>query len=209
MISGGPHILNSQHALAQQHIIVNKDNTRPGATRQVYAPARITSFTAIRNNGFNDIRWTAHSEQSTRRFIVEYSYDGINFQTAGQANISNGVYSLNHHSLDTRPTLYRLRIEDLGQRVYYSDNIFLDGLAIAPVTIYPTIVQGEVVNVNAHFPVERITIVAGDSRQVFAKDLNGVSNFIPIVIPGLNRGMYWMTFYGNGWQHTEKFIVSG
>jgi len=194
---------------AQQYVIVNKDNTRPEASRQIHAPARITSFTATRNNGYNDIRWMAHSEQSTRRFIVEYSYDGINFLSAGEILATDGNYTLNHHSLDDRPMLYRLRIEDHGQRAYYSDNIFLDGIMVPPVEIFPTIVTGDVVKVNASFPVERVAIVAGDARQVFAKDLNGVRDFIPIVIPSLNRGTYWMTFYGNGWQYTEKFIVGG
>jgi hypothetical protein len=201
--------LSAGNSFSQQNVIANKDNTRPELNREIYAPARITSFTATRNNGYNDIRWATLSEESTRRFIVEYSYDGINFMSAGQALSSNSSYTLNHSSLDTRPMLYRIRIEDHGQRSYFSDNVFLDGIAIAPVEIYPTIVTGDVVNVNAAFPVERITITAGDSRQVFAKDLNGVRDFIPIVIPSLNRGMYFMTFYGNGWKHTQQFIVGG
>jgi hypothetical protein len=147
------------------------------------------------------------SEESARRFIVEYSFDGINFQSAGPTSSINGVYSLNHSSLDNRPMLYRIRVDDLGQRTYYSDNIFLDGVAVSPVKIYPTIVTGDVVNINASFPIERVTITAGDARQVFAKELNGVTDFIPLVIPSLNRGMYWITFYGNGWQHTQKFVI--
>ena len=192
---------------AQQHIIANKDNTRPEETRQLYSPARITSFTATRNNGYNDIRWTASSEQSARRFVVEYSFDGRNFQSAGQASAVNGMFTLNHNSFDDRPMMYRIRIDDLGQRTYYSDNIFLDGIAVSPVKIYPTVVTGDVVNINAAFPIERVTIVAADATQVFAKELNGVTDFLPLVIPSLNKGMYWITFYGNGWQHTEKFIV--
>lgn len=193
---------------AQQYIIANKDNTRPEAMRQLYAPARITSFTATRHNGSNDIRWTAISAQDTRRFIVEYSFDGINYQSAGEALAGEGEYRITHSMLDDRPVLYRLRIEDLGHKAYYSENIFLDGIAVAPVEIYPTIVTGEVVNLNAHLPVERVTIVSGDAKQVFAKDLNGERDFIPLAIPALGSGMYFITFYGNGWQHTARFIVS-
>lgn len=195
------------NANSQQHIIANKDNTRPETTRQLYSPARIISFTATRNNGYNDIRWTAMSEESARRFIVEYSFDGRDFQTAGPVSGINGMYSFNHNNFDSRPMLYRIRIEDLGQRTYYSDNIYLDGIAIAPVKIYPTIVTGDVVNINAAFPIERVTIVSGDAKQVFAKELNGSTDFIPLVIPSLNRGMYWITFYGNGWQNTQQFVI--
>ncbi len=208
LIIPGLLLIITSRAQAQQHIIANKDNTRPEASEYLYAPARITSFTATRSNGSNEIRWTAHSEGDTRRYIVEYSYNGIDFLSAGEAVASNGSYRFIHSTLDERPTLYRIRIEGLRSRSHFSENIYLDGIAIAPVRIYPTIVTTKVVNVNAYFPVERVTVVSSDARQVFTQHLNGERDFIPLTIPELNSGLYFITFYGNGWQHTTKFMVS-
>ena len=199
-------IINPAHS--QQNIIANKDNTRPEITRQYNPPpARISTFTATKFNGYNEIQWSVVLEQNTRKFIVEYSYDGINFQSAGEVFSGKGFYELKHYTLDTRPLLYRIRIEELNSKFYYSDLALLDGIAISPVEIYPTVVTGNVVNVNAAFPVERINIASADGQQMFAKDLGGERDFIRINIPSLNKGLYLITFYGNGWKSTSKFMI--
>jgi hypothetical protein len=195
------------YSYGQQYIIANKDNTRPETTRQYDSPARVSAITATKFNGYNEIQWNGALEQNTRKFIVEYSYDGINFQSAGQVISANGIYNLKHYTPDTRPVLYRVRIEELSGKLSYSGNILLKGTEIPPVKIYPTAVTGNIVNANADFPVERIIIVSGDGQQVFAQDLNGASNFIRINIPSLNKGLYLITFYGNGWKSTAKFMI--
>jgi hypothetical protein len=194
-------------SFGQQNIIVNKDNTRPETTRQYDFPAHISAFTATKYNGYNEIQWNAGLEQNTRKFIVEYSYDAINFQSAGEVLSANGIYELKHYTLDIRPLLYRVRIEELNGKFYYSDMALLDGIVTLPVNIYPTTITGNVVNANAVFPIERINIVSTQGQQMFAKDLDGVKDFITVVIPALNRGMYLMTFYGRGWKSTSKFII--
>jgi hypothetical protein len=77
----------------------------------------------------------------------------------------------------------------------------------SPVEVYPTAVTGNVINVNAAWPMERVNIVSSGGSQVFAKDLNGQMHFVPVAIRSLSRGMYWITFYGSGWQSTSKFLV--
>ena len=52
-------------------------------------------------------------------------------------------------------------------------------------------------------------VVALDGKQVMAKDLGGIIGFAQIAIPVLSKGQYLVTFYGNGWQSTEKFMIGG
>jgi hypothetical protein len=196
----------STPSYSQQNIIANKDNTRP-ETRQYDPPARITAFTATRFNGYNELMWNSISDLHTARFIVEYSVDGVNFQSAGQVIPTNGANDLKHYTSDTRPFLYRIHMEDIHGRSYYSSNILLDGIDVPPVKIYPTTVTGNVLNANAGFPVERVIIVSSSGQQVLAKDMNGVNDFFQITIPSLNRGLYLVTFYGDGWKSTAKFMV--
>jgi hypothetical protein len=195
-------------SVAQQNVIANKDNTRPETTRQTSSPAIITSFKAAKFNGYNEISWTALSEQATRKFIVEYSADDINFSSAGQVLSTDGKYILKHYTQDTRPLVYRVKIEELTGKFSYSPEIVLDGTEVPPVKIYPTIVTGNMINANAGLPVERLTITSADGQQQFAKDLNGVRDFIPIAIPALGKGIYFITFYGNGWKSTSRFLIS-
>jgi hypothetical protein len=51
------------------------------------------------------------AEEDTRRFIVEYSADGVNYQSAGELTSLAGNYTLKHYTLDTRTFLYRIRME--------------------------------------------------------------------------------------------------
>jgi len=44
---------------------------------------------------------------------------------------------------------------------------------------------------------------------VMQKDLGGITGTTQVAVPVLNRGQYLVTFYGNGWQSTERFMISG
>ena len=205
IVAGLSTLMNS--AIGQQNIIVDKDNTHPDIKGSMMTPARTSSFDASRGNGYNDIHWTALYEQDTRRFIVEYSRDGINFQTAGEAMPVDASYALKHYILGTEPLIYRIRVEKKDGRFFNSAPFLLDGIDIPPVTIYPTAIEGNIINVNAVFPVERINILSTDGRQVFAQDMGGVSGYSRVTIPPLSKGMYLLISYGNGWTNTSKIIV--
>jgi hypothetical protein len=196
-------------SLAQQHIIADKDNTRPDINNTVSQPAFINSFSVQKGGGYNEIRWAAIREQETRNYAVEYSTNGIDFQSAGEVLVNNTAsYSLKHVTNDTRAAVYRVKISLLNGRFVYSESMFVIGDIFSPVSFYPTIVTGNTINLNATWPVERMVIVSTNGSQVFAKDLNGETQRIPVVIPSLGKGIYFMSFYGTGWKTTEKFIVN-
>ena len=160
-------------------------------------------------HGYNEIQWSAVGEEDTRRFIVEYSVDGINYQSAGELTPLTGNYSLKHYTLDARIFLYRIRMEKKDGRFFNSINFLLGGVDIAPVKIYPTIVEGNTLNLRMAFPVHRMNVISLDGKQVMAKDLGGIAGTTQVAIPGLGRGQYLVIFYGNGWQSTEKFTIGG
>lgn len=193
-------------AEAQQHVINNKDNTRPETARE-YNAFNLTSFHVIQRDGFNEVQWQARGNSSASKFIVEYSFDGVNFLQGEQVLSNNGLYNYRHYIRDTRPLLYRVRTEDNTGALSFSGAILPKGVSVSPVQLQKNIVEGNVINVTAQFPVERLTIVSGNGLQMFAKDVNGMRDFIPIAIPSLDRGVYLITFYGNGWQSTSRFVV--
>lgn len=205
--AGFSTLINS--AYSQQHIIAGKDDTRPEITAQQYLPAKIYRFSAVQMNGYNEIKWLAAAEEDTRRFIVEYSTDGITYQTAGELTPVTGYYTLKHYILDSRTFLYRIRMEKKDGKFFSTGSFLLGGVDVRPVTIYPTIVEGNTMNLKMAFPVHRMNIISFDGKQMMAKDLGGIAGTTQVAIPVLSRGQYLVTFYGNGWQSTEKFMIGG
>ncbi len=197
----------SYTAFSQQNIIANKDDTHPEVTNNQYVPARIISFNAVSWFGYNEIQWAAVAEQDTRRYIIECSTDGINYQSAGEVLVTTGAYSLKHHTTDNGSFLYRIRIEKKDGRFVNSNSFMLEREDEPVVKLYPTIIEGNTVNLRMYFPVQTVRIASADGRQVFEKYLGGITGTTQIVIPALSKGIYWLTSYGNGWQSTSKFII--
>lgn len=197
-------------ANGQQHIIADKNNTRPETTMlQPGTVAAISFFSVMQTHGFNEIQWRAMREENTRRYIVEYSSDGINYQSAGEVLVTDGVYSLKHYTDDTRSLLYRLRMELHNKnRPYYSISLLLEGTDHPPVKVYPTIIEGNVFNAQLYFPVHNVTVTSAEGKQIFTKDLGGSSGLVQLTMPAASgRGIYLVTFYGDGWKHTVKVMT--
>ena len=195
-------------AFGQQELIANKMNTRTDVTRPFSNAVGFGVFSAQRLNGQNEIKWSGFSEQNTTRYIVEYSTDGIHYQSAGEVLSGTGNYQLNHHIFITQPLLYRIKAEGTDGKYTYSNTIFLDGEEIAPVKIYPTIVTGSELRAIANMPVEQIIITNSAGQQVFIQSVNGKDNYLSIPLPlSMSKGMYFINFTGNGWQSTQKFII--
>jgi hypothetical protein len=192
---------------AQQYVIADKNNTHPEIKTQEASPAFVTALNAERGIGYNDISWQTAAEDNVRKYIVEYSMDGINFQSAGEVISGKGVYSFRHQMMDPFPALYRIKMEQLNDRFFYSSSILLSGADINPVRIYPTIIQGNSLNVNAYWPIEKIVITTAGGVQVYTQAMNNKRDYISIVLPSLAKGMYWLTSYGKSWKTTSQFIV--
>jgi hypothetical protein len=191
---------------AQQDVINKKDITRPETSRQ-YNAFNITDFKVIQQNGYNVVAWMAPVNDDGHRFIVEYSYDGVNFISGPNVMSTSGAYQYKHQVRDTRPLMYRVRTENATGTLNHSGAILPQGIPIEPVQLQKNVVSGNVINVTAQFPVERVIVTSSQGFQQFAKDINGQRDFIPIALPTLNRGVYFITFFGNGWKSTSRFVI--
>jgi len=192
---------------AQQHIIDQKDNTRPEVKKAMEPFTSLGSFTVTSFSGYNEIRWQAMNDNTIRGFSVEYSYEGKDFIAAGTPVSNGNLYEYRHYRKDSLRLFYRLRVEKTDGQFFYSKMIESDGPVKAIVRVYPTVVTGDVVNVIAQQPVERIIVTSGNGTQAFVKEVAGQSDYIPVAVPSLGKGMYFITFYGRGWKETSKFIM--
>ena len=192
----------------QQSVIADKDNTHPEQTAQYYVPAKILSFTVVQQNGYNEVQWAAQDERDTRRYIIEYSDDGVHYTAAGEAMPGTGVYDLKHNTNDGRSLLYRIRMEKRDGRYFNSANFLLEGVLYPPVKVYPTIIETNVVNLQIYFPVQRINVVSPDGRQIYTRDMAGFMGNTSIILPAsLPQGIYFVSFYGDGWKNTQRIVI--
>ena len=198
--------LYSVHLNAQQEIVNRKDVTRTETSRQ-YNSFNLASVKALEQNTFNETKWPAATDQATKKIVIEYSFDGINFISGPQILSAEAMITYQHALQDTKPILYRLRTEEGTGAINYSGAFLPKGFTISPVQIQNNMVRGNVINVTAQFPVEKVLVVSGDGVQQFSRDINGLRDFIPLTIPTLNRGLYFITFYGNGWNSTSRFMI--
>ena len=205
LLAGFSTFMNS--AYSQQNIIADKDKTRPDTEIKTSIDATIIFFKATRMDSWNEIQWAALQEEDTKRYILEYSTNGIDYRTAGEVIPLNGEYLLKHPTVDKRSFLYRIRAERNDGKFYNLRVALLEGNDIPAVKIYPTMIEGNTINIDAGLAVERINIYSSDGRQVFVKEMSGFSGTTQIVIPSLSKGMYWMNFYGSGWKSISKFII--
>lgn len=206
VIAGFILAIHTDHLHGQQHIINKKDVTRPETSRQ-FNSFNLTSFTAVQQNGYNEIQWPASAKEADKKVVIEYSFDGISFLSGPEVLSTDGMFTYKHQLQDTKPILYRLRTEDVTGTISYSGAFLPKGMKISPVQIQNNIIKGNVINATAQFPVERVTVVSGDGIQLFTKDINGLRDFIPVAIPSLKQGIYFITFYGNGWNSTSRFMI--
>ncbi len=199
-------IFFSMKVSAQQHIITQKDNTRPETAKQ-FNSFNLSSFQVLQNDGYNEVQWQAGETATSNKFVVEYSFDGINFIRGEQVTGHNGLYNYRHYIRDTRPLLYRVSTENGEGSWVHSGAIMPKGVTVLPVQLQGNMIRGNMINVQASFPVERLTIVSTSGVEVFAKDLNGARDLIPVAIPSLKEGIYFVNFFGNGWKSTSRFVI--
>jgi hypothetical protein len=193
---------------SQQNIIADVDNTHPQVDRYTARTAWVANFSVHEGNNCNEITWSAIDEQETRKYIVEYSMNGIEYLTAGEVVASNKPYMIRHYFNNEQPAFYRLRTEQLNGKYFYSNPVAVTGpVGFSPLEVYPTIVTGNFFNVNASLPVEKLVIVSENGTQVYTKAMDGKKDYIPVAIPSLGSGIYFVVFYGRYWKTTRKIII--
>ena len=197
-----------QPASAQQWVVERKDQTRPDPNERIQ-PATYSMVSAQPNEGYNEIRFTPAGNNEASGYVVEYSIDGLEFQRAGEVVSSPNVssYSVKHYTQSNEPLLYRISSRDAAGRMSYSKNFMIDGTPAPPLRIIPNTTNQQVLNVNSGWPLYRVNIFSLDGTQLLARDLSGQRDFIPVALPQLSKGMYVVQFTGDGWKHSEKFLV--
>ncbi|WP_416441437.1 T9SS type A sorting domain-containing protein [Phnomibacter sp. MR] len=115
------------------------DNVVPAQVNMSFSvllPATGLSLSGSYANGKVKLRWQTLTEQQTRSFAVEMSYDGVLFQQAGLVAAAGNSNALRKYQFDTdKPAgqkwYFRIRLTDADGSVSYSNIISLTASATA------------------------------------------------------------------------------
>ncbi len=177
----------------------------------VVTPLTLTKFSGKPFAGYNELLWTAESEEGIENFTIEYSRDGTNFSAVGKVTSLNdgktNNYSYRHFIAVQGNVYYRLRINEQDNSHSYSAVISVKGERIKEVKIYPTLVNNAKLNVVSSYAVNKIRITTMSGQEVYAQNLNGSSGFFMVDLPLLKKGFYVVVLDGEGGRFTDKILV--
>lgn len=180
------------------------------ATGGTPLPVRLKDFSVQHFAGYNQLKWTTASEQSTSKFYIEYSNDAINFIRAGQLpalrNVSGGNYSFQHNTLSAT-IFYRLAIEEDDGRINYSSILKVSSNSSSSIKVYPAIVKGRTFNLSLPVPANKLQVVNSTGSVVFERNLNNAIGATIINLPALSKGIYIVQVWDENGTSANKIIV--
>jgi glucose/arabinose dehydrogenase len=176
----------------------------------IATPVTLTHFSGNVLTGYNELKWTTAAESNIEKYIVEYSSNGRDYLSAGEAiarHPNGGTYTLNHRIINTTTMFYRLRIVEMDGRYTYSAVISLGKTNGSPLIVYPTVINNNILNIVSAEPIAQLDLYSTDGRRVFARNVNGQTGYFSVPLPSLTKGIYFLRLAGRDFQKTEKIII--
>lgn len=174
-------------------------------------PVTLQQFTAKALNGYNEIKWTAVNELSMVGYKIEFSHDGVNYETAGSINAMNNGnetdYSFQHIITGFTKLFYRLKIIHNSGQITYSNILVLNKKPGTSVKIYPMPLTSNQATIISDKPIEQIILYTVEGSKIFTKKMNNVSGTINIPLPHLQNGIYIMQLKLKDEFVNEKILV--
>ncbi|MFT3700777.1 MAG: PQQ-dependent sugar dehydrogenase [Agriterribacter sp.] len=174
-------------------------------------PLRIISFSGLKKEGSNILKWTTSIEQGIQKFEIEYSDDGNVYLKAGEVNAINNIngasYEYEHHINIGSKIFYRLHIINSDGSASYSPVISLDSVSTSNIKVYPTVVENNILHIVSEGNVDEITLFGLAGNRVFTRKMNGLNGYFPITLPSLQKGTYVIRIAGKNFQRNQKIII--
>lgn len=196
--------------------------TNPSATfyLQVFGggfitlPVSLTTFTARRNNGTNQLNWSTQQELNAKYFVVERGSDGRNFTSIGEVAATGNSNTVHDYSFtDLNPgkgdNYYRLRTIDKDNSSKLSDTRRIRNIGIADVRIYPNPAPDNLnLAINADkASIGQLSITDISGKIIYTRSVNLPAGNTILTIPTNNiaAGTYLMKIQLNDDIILKKF----
>jgi len=178
-------------------------------------PVELTNFEANCNNGVVQLNWVTESEINNDYFVVEKSYDAINFfelttvQGAGNSNVTN-YYSSYDSSPSSGVTYYRLKQVDFDGAISYH-NIVSTNCNANGFNVNQLVINNNSLSFNVNTTQnESLTVYFYDyrGRLITSKALSIIEGNNSVTINNLNlsTGIYMLSLVGEFNSYSAKLM---
>jgi Secretion system C-terminal sorting domain len=183
-------------------------------------PVKLISFTASLYNNKAELNWKTATEENVNYFVVEKSFDGINFNDAGMAfaignTSSENKYSMNDNLVNvTSPVVYyRLRSVDNDGKTQLSETRMLklskQNSNNISILTYPNPVSSELrITIPAVWQNKPVTYeIVSLTGQVVSKSARAAAGQTETTnISNLQAGFYMVKVTCDGQVATQKIV---
>lgn len=185
------------------------------ATSSAPLPVSIGNFTATLKNGEVLLKWVTYTETKNKKFVVQSSTNGKDFDDIGSVNTlaNNGesTATLNYSFTDKSPVAgavnyYQLLQEDLdGTQSLYNHVVQIETGNENKLSVYPVPAHGSI-NINGLSAADVVVIISVDGHIMNKFTASGQTQ--QLNISNLPAGVYFLKRYTKtGDNATVKFIV--
>jgi hypothetical protein len=154
----------------------------------------LQNFTIKESNCKAVLNWVSATEDNFKHYEVEYSKDGINFNSVGTIlpKGNNSTYNF-IHAADLGKSYFRLKMVDINGSINYSTMVSLNNVCSGSlVEVYPNPVKDFLaVNINGYSGKINAILFDGKGQVVTMRQLNNGRN--SIVVSSLTSGIYMLS----------------
>ncbi len=174
-------------------------------------PLEFISFDIRNELEYLDLNWTTTNEINTKNFIIERSYNSLEFTSVGSVEAKNIATTINSYSFqDTNPltgiSYYRLKQTDIDGRNSYSPIKNINRNINELGNIYPNPSNGFFTIDFKDFDL--LSIKDCNGKEVYNCSSTGDNNSIKhIDLSNSNAGIYFVYFTSETKQLIQKLIV--
>jgi hypothetical protein len=175
----------------------------------------LISFTGERRNSVSILKWNTENEAKVDYFIVERSFDGINFVTAGQVKARNSgnqeQYVFSDPVLFNGQAYYRLKITDKESKTGYSGIIVLSEFEASDMLTIINPVQSQIQMQNRSGKSDtfkyRILNMSGQTLQTGSISMAGYGGAVIPLFQDYAKGLYQLELKGENNVITKKLLI--
>ena len=184
-------------------------NASPGSTNDSSVPVTYSYISVEAQNNSNLLTWSTSSEQNNDYFDVEHSLDGEDFSSIGRVEAkgntrATGVYEFVHNEPIQGMHYYRLKQVDFDGVFTYSEIRSVDLIKEGKVSIYPSMVQGEMtIRHNFTYPTQvKVYNMSGQEVVSFSR----VNSETSLDVTTLKPNIYLVQVVSGSQQVTKRII---
>ncbi len=177
-------------------------------------PVTITNFSVKKNNNTALVSWKINNELSIKKYEVERSTNGINFEKIGEVK-SNGStqYSFTDNTLPLAKTIYyRLKIVELSGKLNTTNVITIDGVVLVNALKISPNPANEKITIQLNNGINQkgalLTIFDFTGRLLVQKSLTNGQNTITLPVLNYANGTYFIKINTDTEVLKTNFIIS-